>query len=206
MATPFGHALAGYAAYSTISTSHSRERIELTLLCIFMAMAPDLDLLPGLVQGQPVLYHGSISHSLGFALGVSLIIAAIYYFKQKSFSLIFKLCFIAYTSHLVLDYLGPDGRAPYGIPLFWPVSGEHFLSPIPLLLGTRHVGSTTASTLEFIKGVLSLYNVAAIALEMALIAPFILLGRQYRQHRQRRLKLFKFRECQKQAPIQERNI
>jgi membrane-bound metal-dependent hydrolase YbcI (DUF457 family) len=173
--------LAGLAVYSVAPDINKHSRLKLMLLCITMAVFPDLDLLPGLLQGQPVLYHGSISHSLGFALGVSLVIALIFHFQGSAFGPIFKLCLIAYVSHLVLDFFGPDGRAPYGIPLFWPLSSAHFLSPIPLLLGARHVGSTTASTMAFLRGVLSFYNVAAMTLEIAIVAPFIWLGQRFRR-------------------------
>ena len=181
MATPIGHSLAGLAVYSVAPDINRHSRLKLMLLCITMAVFPDLDLLPGLLQGQPVLYHGSISHSLGFALGVSLVIALIFHFQGSAFGPIFKLCLIAYVSHLVLDFFGPDGRAPYGIPLFWPLSSAHFLSPIPLLLGARHVGSTTASTMAFLRGVLSFYNVAAMTLEIVIVAPFIWLGQRFRR-------------------------
>ncbi len=187
MATPFGHSLAGYAVYSSSGANRQDRGVKLILLSVFMAVAPDLDLLPGLLLGKPVLYHGSITHSLGFAFGISLGIATLYHLRGKPFSAIFKLCFIAYTSHLVLDFIGPDGRTPYGIPLFWPLSAEHFISPVPLLLGAHHVSSTSASTPEFIKGVLNFYNLAAIALEAILIVPFIFLRKLYRNKKDRDL-------------------
>jgi hypothetical protein len=107
-------------------------------------------------------------------------------FQGSAFGPIFKLCLMAYVSHLALDFFGPDGRVPYGNPLFWPFSSAHFLSPTPLLLGARHVGSTTASTMEFIKGALSLYNVAAMTLEIVVVGPFICLGQHFRRARDRR--------------------
>lgn len=178
MATPFGHSLAGYAV-SRFFMAEPRDRSNLVLLGMMMAVAPDLDIIPGLLHGQPVLYHGTISHSLGAAFVVSLVLAGIYKLKGWPFLTVFRLCFIAYASHLALDFFNPDGREPYGIPIFWPFSGDHFISPVPLLLGARHVSSTSASTLEFIIGVLSFYNIAAITLELILIGPFILLGRRY---------------------------
>jgi inner membrane protein len=204
MATPIGHALAGYAVSSFSTEKQNRNRFHLILLCIFMAVAPDLDVLPGLLRGKPILYHSAITHSLGFGFVLSLAIAGIYHLRGRSFSDIFKLCFISYSSHLFLDFFGPDGRVPYGIPLFWPLSGMHFISPIPLLLGTRHVGSTSASTLEFIKGVLSFYNLAAILLEVVLIVPLVFLGRRYRHRKWQRL----VKPINPQLPdqLQQRNI
>lgn len=185
MATPFGHSLAGYAIYSsTASARNSPNRLYMALLCLVVAMVPDLDLIPGILIGKPVFYHGSITHSLGFALVVSLGIAGIYHFKERSFPVVFKLCFLAYFSHLVLDFLGPDGRPPYGIPLFWPLSQAYFIAPVPILLGAHHVAATSASTSEFIGGILNFYNLAAIALEAFLILPFVFLGKQNRTRKQ----------------------
>lgn len=180
MATPFGHALAGYAVFNASGSTRTRHRLELAVLCLAMGLAPDLDMIPGFLIGKPVFFHGTISHSIGFALMVSLAIATIYHFRGKSFSLVVKLCFFSYLTHLILDFFNPDGRPPYGIPFFWPFCGEYFLSPIPLLLGTRHVSSTTASTLEFFGGVMSLYNIVAILLEVVILLPFILWSRPYR--------------------------
>jgi inner membrane protein len=188
MATPLGHSLAGLAVhnFSTVTQNRSN-RLQLTLLCIILAMAPDLDLIPGILKAKPVLYHGSITHSLGFALLVSFSVAAIYYFRGNPFRDIFKLCFLAYSSHLLLDFLGPDGRTPYGIPLFWPLSGVHFISPIPVLLGAHHVSSTSASTLDFIKGIFNFYNLAAFAVEIVLIVPFIFWGKRYSKKKEVRV-------------------
>lgn len=183
MATPLGHSLAGYAIASFSTGSQGRDRWQLTALCMLMAVAPDLDLLPGLLQGKLVLYHGSISHSLGAGLLASLALAGLFKLRGRSFRAQFGWFFGAYASHLILDFFGPDGRPPYGIPLFWPLSGAYFISPIPLLLGARHVSSTTASTLEFVRGVFSVYNVLAIGLEVAIIAPFILWGKWFRKRR-----------------------
>ena len=178
MATPIGHSLAGYVVY-IFAAAKDRDRLNLILLCIVMANAPDLDFLPGIFLGKPAMYHQGITHSLGFALMVSLVAAVLYSIKGKSFSVTFNLCFFSYFSHLVIDFFGPDQRLPYGIPLFWPISVEHFISPVSLFLGVHHVRSTSASTLEWIDGIFDPYNLGAICLEVLLIAPFILLGKRY---------------------------
>jgi inner membrane protein len=176
MATPLGHVLAGYAIYGFARGPKAGEQLGLAFLGVFMAVAPDLDLIPGLLMGQPVLYHGGISNSLGFALLTSLVAAAIFKMRGKGFFPVFSLGFLAYSSHLLLDWLGLDGRPPYGIPVFWPISNETFLSPAPVLPGVRHAGVTNASISEWIQGILSWHNVVAIAIEVAVIAPFIFLA------------------------------
>jgi membrane-bound metal-dependent hydrolase YbcI (DUF457 family) len=181
--TPIGHSLAGYAVYNFSWAAKSRNRLNLIFLCIFMATAADLDFLPGILKGRPSLYHHGITHSLGFTLVSSLVIAGIYSIRQKPFSAIFILCFISYLSHIIIDFFGPSSpyRHPPGIPLFWPISRENFISPVPLFLGVHYNSSPSASIIEWIRSMLDVYNIGAIALEIALIIPFILLGQLYRR-------------------------
>lgn len=191
MATPIGHALAGYA----VSRWHAKEPLSLSLLkqplptmlraiveplaftiyCVFMAVAPDLDLIPGILQGQPIRYHSGISHSFGFALGISLIMTIILRRFGWSAKRTFIVGLIAYSTHLLLDPLGPDGREPYGIPLLWPLTTQTFLSPVPLLTGVHHANSSTASIATVMRGVLSLHNLMAIGVEILLVTPFCFL-------------------------------
>jgi membrane-bound metal-dependent hydrolase YbcI (DUF457 family) len=181
MATPIGHSLAGYAISNFSGKTTSHDRLSMILLCLVMANAPDLDFIPGLLLGKPALYHQGITHSLGFAILVSMGVAGIFYTRGKSFPKIFWLCFISYLSHLIIDFFCPDRRLPFGIPLLWPISGEHFISPVPLFLGVQHAEHTSASTIEWFGGIFSLYNIGAIALEVLLLAPFIFFGLKYRK-------------------------
>lgn len=175
MATPFGHSLAGFAVY-TFAPSVNRDRLSLALLCVIMANAPDLDFVPGILAGKPALYHQGITHSIGFALLVSLGAAALYRIWGQSFFTIFISAFLAYLSHLAIDFFGPDGRPPYGEPLFWPISDRYFISPITVFSGVHHVASTFGSTQEWLRGILSAHNIRAIVLESVLILPFPLFG------------------------------
>ena len=56
---------------------------------------------------QPALYHQGISHSLGFAVLVSFLLAFFYGGGRATWSL-GGLFFLAYGSHLFIDVLGPD--------------------------------------------------------------------------------------------------
>ena len=181
MATPLGHSLAGYAVYSFSSGGKDHNRHNLTLLCIVMANFPDLDFLPGFLIGSPALYHQGVKHSLGFGLMVSMGIAGIYHFKDNLFSTVFTLCFMSYLSHLLINFLGPDGRLPYGQPLLWPLSVEHYIFPVSVFLGAHHVRSTSATTLEWIHGILNLRNLSAMSVELVLISPFIFLAKHYKR-------------------------
>lgn len=184
MATPIGHALAGFAVYGYYASKHNVPRSHLFVLCTVMALAPDLDLLPGLLVGNPILFHQGITHSFGFALLISLGAAGIYACWGKPFAVIFMVSFLSYVSHLLLDFLGPDGREPYGTPLFWPISAAYFISPLPILPGVHHyLSSTSGSTLEFFYGVLTVHNLVAMAVEMLFVGPFLFLGKWIRNRR-----------------------
>lgn len=176
MATPVGHAIAGYAVSGFARSAYTGNRISLILLCAFVGVLPDLDVIPGIVRGTPALYHQGITHSLGFALATSGIIAGAYKIRGKSFSAIFVLCFAAYSSHLILDIIGPDGRLPFGVPLFWPLSNMTFISPVPVLLGAQHAAATSTPTSEWIQALFSLRNFVAITIEILISVPFLLLG------------------------------
>jgi membrane-bound metal-dependent hydrolase YbcI (DUF457 family) len=144
-----------------------------------MAAAPDLDFVPGLLVGAPATYHQGLSHSFAFAVVAGVTGAIVLPFVASvTARLGFVVSFLCYASHLVLDLFGPDTRPPYGIPLFWPFSDHTFLSPVQLLLGASHAGHTSASTGEWINGVLTLYNVTALGLEVVLMLPFVLLARR----------------------------
>ncbi|HWP91069.1 MAG TPA: metal-dependent hydrolase [Thermodesulfobacteriota bacterium] len=184
MATPIGHSLAGLAVYGLLSPRNSRIQLSLILLCVFMANIPDFDFLPGILKGKPALYHQGITHSIGFALTVSLVATVVYraISKRWSFSSVFILCFFSYLSHLIIDFFSPDAeRPPFGIPIFWPFSDDYFVSPVSVFLGVRHASATHASTVEWIRGIVDSHNLVAIALEVILIIPLILFGRLYRK-------------------------
>lgn len=150
------------------------------LLIIVVALLPDFDLIPGIVMGRPALFHQGITHSLGFALLVSVAIAGLYYGRGMSFAFIFTVCFLAYLSHLAIDFFGPDARLPYGIPLLWPLSDKYFISPVPILWGVHHAAATNDSTAQWIGGILSVYNLGAMTVEVVVLAPFVMLARCYR--------------------------
>ncbi|MEW6299075.1 MAG: metal-dependent hydrolase [Thermodesulfobacteriota bacterium] len=185
MATPIGHALAGYAVYQLrpVATSEGGRERALLWLCVSMAIAPDLDFLPGMLQGHPNLYHQGISHSIGAACVVSGLTAVLLGLRNGVVWSEWGLLFLAYASHLAVDFWGPDSRPPYGQPLFWPVSGAYYLAPTPILMGVRHAKNVAATPGEWIAGVLHPQNLAAVGVEILVMAPVILLTRSVRRLR-----------------------
>jgi inner membrane protein len=176
MPTPIGHTLAGFIVYSLHKKSFPGSRFLPPVLAVVMANAPDLDWLPGFFSGQPALYHQGVSHSLGFGLLVSAGIAKIFSLRGRPFLWVFSLCLVSYLSHLGLDLFADDGRAPYGIPLLWPISDVTYLSPEPIFQGVHHVMSTSASISDFLTGVLNPNNLFSITLEILYLFPVLLLS------------------------------
>jgi inner membrane protein len=182
--SPIGHSLVGYTVGRFIGEEDGRELLYQVAGTIIMANLPDMDFLPGLLLNRPALFHEGIFHSLGFALLFSLVGAAIAWKLEKPVRQTFILGLVAYSSHLLLDMLQPDGRPPYGIPLLWPISRMYFISPIPILPGVHHVASNSATTLDLISGLLDPHNLWAIGVEVGLFGSLILIGTrlQSRKH------------------------
>jgi len=169
--------LAGYLIYKIASGNQFFNRPLFLSLCLFLAVAPDLDFIPGIIQGKPALYHQGISHSLIFALTSGFLISMVINLKKTK--LIIPSGWIlsfAYASHLLLDMFGPDKRPPYGIPLFWPISGETYQAPFQILLGVSHAHSTSVGTHEWIATILQPYNLLAIGIELVVIFSLIFLS------------------------------
>jgi len=192
MATPIGHGLAGYLVYRGMAKCHSENSRLLLFLCVCLAISPDLDFVPGILEGTPALYHQGISHSLVFAGGAGLIASLGYQFYSGQKGILFanwRIFSLAYMSHLIIDLVGPDGRPPYGIPLLWPITEATYLSPIQILWGMKHAKSTSMSTVEWVSGIVDPYNLVAVSIEVAVVLPWILLV-LYGQRRTRKKKRF----------------
>ena len=185
MASPIGHLLAGYTIYSSIGRRVPKGRSSMIWMCMFMAIAPDLDFIPGLVLGQPALYHQGISHSFGCALTVSLALAWLYGHGGRAFVGTCVALFLSYSSHLAIDFFAPDGRVPYGQPLLWPIEHSHYISPFAIFWGFHHAGSASSSTFQWVTSIFSLHNLGAIAVELAIMSPIIVLTRRLKNHWER---------------------
>lgn len=171
MATPVAHALAGWAAGSVLTPARKRLDAALLAACVALAVAPDLDFLPGLLQGTPALYHQGVTHSLLVGALVAGLAAWALALLGRGGRWVVAPLFGAYASHLVVDLFGPDGRPPYGIPLFWPLSDRPFLAPWTLLPGVEHAEATSTPTGEWLAAVLAPANLAAVGTEVLWLGP-----------------------------------
>ena len=145
MATPIGHALVGGLLYFTGNRSHTID-VPVLLVYVFFANAPDLDFLLGILIGDPGAFHHGITHSLGFGVLFTAVVAAVLALTWQRFANygLLKLAvvgFLAYASHLLVDFLTLDERVPYGMPLFWPFSNQYVHAPVYIIPNVLHSAS-----------------------------------------------------------------
>jgi membrane-bound metal-dependent hydrolase YbcI (DUF457 family) len=162
--SPLGHAAAALVLHGvTAPSAELRDRRRIGLI-VGAAVAPDLDLLLRFVDGRN--HHQGASHSLGAALVAGLVAFALARLRGWPRSVLLGLlAFGGWLSHLALDYLGRDTHPPIGIPALWPFSGEYYKAPWPLFMD---IGRTLTWEGVF-------HNAVAVAWEMALFAPLLLL-------------------------------
>jgi membrane-bound metal-dependent hydrolase YbcI (DUF457 family) len=122
MPTPVGHALGGLAAAFIADCAVRRQLLSPALLIASaaVAVAPDLDLL--------IDVHRTYTHSLGavFAVGVTswLLVRGRAHKAMRSAMILMA----AYSSHLVLDWMGKDTSSPAGLTIAWPFSAAYYVS------------------------------------------------------------------------------
>lgn len=172
MATPLGHGLAGIAVGVLGHGSVPSRRWY--LFAAVAGNAADLDLVPGLLSGDVNRFHQLASHSLLaavlFGAGVALVL------RRRHAAALRVGCVASamYASHLLLDFFTRDARAPFGLPLLWPLSNEHFISPWSLFGGVRH--GVPGDGLGTVLGeILSWQNLGQLGLEALVLGPVLLL-------------------------------
>ena len=170
MPSPIGHALAGVAVvYAADLASHRRSSPGFVAVCAGLAALPDVDLL---LRGT----HRTFTHSVTAACVVFIVAAAVTgkvtplrafgRFGGRARWWTATVAALAYASHLLLDWLGADNYPPYGIELLWPWSDRWFISNLDVFQQTarRHF-----LTLPIIR-----QNIVAVAREIAIVAPIVL--------------------------------
>ena len=188
MPLPVSHALAGATLWAALDRDAGarplpRGAVGRLALAVLLANAADLDLVPGLLVGEPNRFHHTGSHSLTAAwsrarrwpgwplssrrLGGSAATAAM---------VVALLC-----SHVVLDLLTHDPSPPHGVPALWPLTTARLQGPAWFARGDKLPGP--AGALAFAASMLSLHNLRAAARELLLLGPPLLLVLAWRRLR-----------------------
>jgi membrane-bound metal-dependent hydrolase YbcI (DUF457 family) len=148
VASPVAHSLAGFWTFLLLT---ARSKLHLIVACrrylpqlillIVLANLADIDFLFGFAgpANWDALHHG-FTHSFLAAFLVALAVSCVWQIAG-TFGLSFTFCFLAYSSHLVIDFftgtkLGWNSTGS-GIPLFWPWNKD-FSSPLVLVVGVKH--------------------------------------------------------------------
>jgi membrane-bound metal-dependent hydrolase YbcI (DUF457 family) len=147
--SPIGHALAGLAvawaagrrASASPSLAQGSTATVLAWWCVFLALLPDADLLWPLI-------HRRITHSVTAGIAVLIIAAAVTrWVTGRTSWRAAVVCSLAYSSHLLLDWLGTDPNPPHGIRLLWPFSAEWFIADHPIFPPTERRAPISATTI-----------------------------------------------------------
>lgn len=172
MPSPVGHSLIGYIIYRATPQPIGGCRWSPLLLSLFIVNAPDLDFIPGFLTGEPNRYHHGISHSLGFAALFSISLSlSLFFLRKYPVKQNFTMFFWLYSSHIILDYLSTDTSLPYGVPLFWPLSGKYYIAPFAFIPDVQRLPSST----EFLPSLFSVHNLWTVSIELILLVPLLLL-------------------------------
>jgi membrane-bound metal-dependent hydrolase YbcI (DUF457 family) len=136
--SPIGHALAGAA----IAWSFRRTGWRLPVACAACAALPDIDLLY-----MPT--HRTATHSVPVAILLTIVAIAVTGWVNPVRAWLRHLglgsqrfvvglaCGLAWSSHILLDWLGADANPPFGVQAFWPFSDTWFYSGLDIFPGTQ---------------------------------------------------------------------
>lgn len=174
MPTPVAHSLAGLAVYFGASKER-QEDLALLGAAVVSACFADLDFGLGFLTGEN--YHHYFTHSLGFTTVFFAASYAVARFAKRTRALHdAAILGVAYLSHVLLDMLSKDTAAPYGVELFWPFADTFVISPVLVF------DDIWRGTLAKLFG---LHNWLAVAREVAIVGPLVLVMLWWRRRRAR---------------------
>jgi membrane-bound metal-dependent hydrolase YbcI (DUF457 family) len=125
MPTPIGHALGGIAAGAFIvrradsTFPLAGRRVPIVLVFALLGMLADVDFL--MQEG-----HRHATHSLAAAGAVGVV--AVFVAERRP--LLWLASSAAYATHVLLDWLGMDTAAPFGLMALWPFDSTYYQSSL----------------------------------------------------------------------------
>lgn len=169
MPSPIAHIGVGYVLYRlTRAHAPSPALVQVRqwwpvglLVAVGFSLAPDLDVLAGVVLGDFSRFHNQATHSMIAGLAISGLFAALMYGRfQTGGRYWLGLALAGYTLHVLMDS-ATIGR---GVLAFWPFSLERFQFPLTLFYGVR-----------WSDGLLSSSHVVTVITELGFVALLALL-------------------------------
>jgi len=192
MPLPLAHSLAGVAVFKGLDADGTARAWKRLLLAVVIANVADLDLIPGILAGEPNRYHHvGFSHSALFALAAAVLVGALAVAAGKRWPVLGRhtsafagtalLVGLLLLSHVVLDALNDDLRPPPGVPMWWPLSPA-YVQIYPWFVAVAKLpGAGTA--LDFVASVLTVHNLYAMLWEFLTMAPLVVLVGWWRARR-----------------------
>lgn len=184
MPLPLAHSLAGVAVYKGLDADGTLFTWPRLLLAVFLANSPDLDLLPGILLGEPNRYHHvGFSHSAVFAVVAAVAVGVAAAAAGRRWPVASRrlsavtgtalMVALLLLSHILLDMLTQDFRPPTGVPAWWPLSNAavHVYGWFPYVAKMGGEGGAMA----FVASILNGHNLYAMAWEFLTLAPIVAL-------------------------------
>jgi inner membrane protein len=191
MPLPVAHSLAGGAIYASGDADGGLFTWKRLLLALFIANAPDLDFLPGLLMGEPNRFHHGPTHSLGMVVIVAALAAGVAALgarwpvrgriEARAVAGTALMVGALWLSHVLLDAFTEDLLGPFGVPLLWPLSDRYFLFYPWFPHVARYSGSS--EPIEFFVSLLNTHNVWAATVEILTLGPPLALLIWWRRRR-----------------------
>jgi membrane-bound metal-dependent hydrolase YbcI (DUF457 family) len=166
------HTAAGYLAYEAVRPQGAH-RPGLLVGAVVLANAPDFDFLPGIVLGRPGAFHRGVTHTLAAVVVVAAVVVLAGRLRDRSWrtgARVAAWSALTYASHLLLDFLTIDARAPYGARFLWPVSDAYYLAPWTPL---REIVIDPSGRFAFLQSLVAPHTVGVWLLEVAVLASVV---------------------------------
>lgn len=145
----------------------------LLLGAVFLANAPDLDYLPGLLVGDLNAYHHHYTHTIAWVFIVGAGFWLLVRCRRPVGWPLFAFVMAALLSHLVADVVTEDARYPYGVMLLWPFTDTHFAAPYALFPRWRK---------DSLGDVFQAANLGPVLVEIAWTLPLVMLTLVWKCH------------------------
>ncbi len=192
MPLPLAHSLAAAAIYKGLDADGRFVAWKRLLLAVVIANLPDLDLIPGILVGEPNRYHHvGFSHSVIFAAVAAVVVGLAAAAVGRSWPTwcnrlsgatgTAMMVGLLVGSHVLLDTLNRDFRAPAGPPIFWPLSNAS-VQIYPWFVDVAKL-SGKGSAFDFVVSVLTVHNLYAMLWELATLGPVVVLVVWWRSRR-----------------------
>jgi len=148
-----------------------RQQLPLLLGSVVLANLPDMDILPGLVLGDPRSFHHQGMHSL-LAVALCGLAIALVAGRRKLNKLRWGIWAAGlYGSHIFMDLLVNDPKPPFGAQVLWPFSQNYFISPVTPFASFEYFHTTKG----MLYSLFSPHNLTTVLREILLLAPLIAL-------------------------------